>query len=441
VKPRRVVVVGGGLAGLAAAWDIGRAGAEAVVLERKSSPGGRAGSGIDQETGEPVDTGQHIFMGCYRSALGWFSALGTRPLVGFQTALEVPWLLEGGGTRSFRAVPLPAPFHLLGGLLAIEGLTFGDRLRLLRLARVLAPAAKLDGISVRTWEERLGVPRPVRDYALEPLALAALNETPSGASALPFVAVLRALALGGRKGSAIGFATVGLGETYTGTATAAIEKAGGRVRTGAWANGLLTGKDRITGVKLAGGEEIEADAVVLAVPPWDLVSLAAGIPELSTIAGEAGSFIPSPILTVHLWWDRAVFPGRFAGLAGSKYDWLFNRTAIVGQGKDRTEHLCLVKSAARDLVGRPPGELAEMAETEVRKYLPGTRGAMVTRSRIVWETRATVSLAPGTARLRPDAVTPVKGLFLAGDWTATGLPATIEGAVRSGFAASRRALA
>jgi len=436
-----VAVVGGGLAGLAAAWRITRAGAEAVVLERKSSPGGRAGSSVDGETGEPVDTGQHIFMGCYRSTLSWFAALGTRPLVRLSRALEVPWLLDGGGTASFRAVSLPAPFHLLGGLLAIGGLTFGDRLRLLRLAGIMVPGGRLDGMSVAAWEDKLGVPRAVRDLVLDPLALAALNETPAGASALPFVAVLRALALGGRRGSAIGFAAAGLGDTYVGAASAVIERGGGGVRGGAWANGLLVRGSRIAGVKLAGGEEIEADAVVLAVPPWDLSALAAGVPELSAIAVSARSLKPSPILTVHLWWNREVFPGLFAGLAGSRFDWLFNRTALVGPGKDRSEHLCVVKSAARGLLGMKPAELAGLAESELRSRLPGTNGAKAIRSRTVWETGATVSLAPGTDRLRPGAATPVKGLLLAGDWTATGLPATIEGAVRSGFTAARGALA
>jgi phytoene dehydrogenase-like protein len=297
-----------------------------------------------------------------------------------------------------------------------------------------------DAITVRAWEDSLGVPPLVREYAIEPLALAALNEDPNMAAARPFAAVLRALAMSGGRGSAIGFANTGLGDTYAGAAAGTIERAGGLVRTGEWVSGLLVREGRATGVELAGGEELEADAVVCAVPPWDLAPLAASVPALAAVAGAAGSFKASPILTVHLWWDRSIHPGRFAGLAASKFDWLFNRTAIVGSTAGKTEHLCLVKSAAGGMLGKKPEELAEMAEEETRRYVPASAGAKVVRARTVWETKATVSLIPGTGRLRPGTETPVKGLVLAGDWTDTGLPATIESAVKSGMTAARRVM-
>jgi squalene-associated FAD-dependent desaturase len=436
-----VAVVGGGLAGLAAAWDIARAGVEAVVLERKSSPGGRAGSAIDEETGEPVDTGQHIFMGCYRSTLDWFAALGTRPSIRFQSGLAVPFLQEGGTVVSLRAAPLPAPFHLLAGLLRLPGLTFREKIRVLRLGRVLVPGAADDGMSVSEWEDRLGVPSLVRAYALEPLALAALNENPCRVSARPFTTVLKTLALAGWRGSAIGFASTGLGDTYIGPAAAGIERAGGSLRSGAWASGLLVKRGRVAGVRLAGGEEMEADAVVLAVPPGDLAPLAAGVRELEGIVMAAGRLEPSPIATVHLWWDRPVFRELFAGFAGGTFDFVFNRTGIIGPNRENTQHLCVVRSAARDLLGLKPGEMAARAEECMRRFVPDSAGAKVVRHRTVWETRATVSLAPGTNQLRPGPGTALPGLVLAGDWTATGLPATIEGAVQSGMAAARMILA
>ncbi|MEK7767918.1 MAG: FAD-dependent oxidoreductase, partial [bacterium] len=338
---------------------------------------------------------------------------------------------------TFRAAPLPRPFHLLGGLATLPGLGWREKAGLWRLGGAFFGGESLDGLTVAAWLDRARAPRAARELVLEPLALAALNEAPEVASALPFAVTMRELLRAGNRGCAIGLATAGLGDAYAPAAGTFIELAGGKVLPGSWARELLVGgSPRARGVRLADGKELEGDAVVAAVPPWDLVPLIAGVPALARLASAAGSFSPSPIVTAHLWRDPATGPAPFTGLPGARFDWLFNRTAIVGKGKLAAEHLCLVKSGARALLGLKPDALVALAEETLERHLPEARGGQTIHSRVIWETKATVSLTPGTAALRPAAVTTVPGFVLAGDWVRTGLPATIESAVRGGFAAA-----
>lgn len=433
-------MIGAGLAGLRAAWGIARAGHEVIVLERKTAAGGRAGSAPDPRTGEPVDTGQHVFMGCYTATREWFRALGTESAIAFQPRLEVPYLRAGGVRIGFRAAGAPAPLHLLGGLARLPGLTWRDRIAPLPAAMLRRPVAGLDAITVREWCDRSRVSRAVRELVVEPLALAAINDDPAVASALPLAQVIRTLAWSGNRGSVLGFARSGLGDAYAPAAIAAIIAAGGSVRTGTWAARMIVEAGAVKGVTLQDGTELPADVVVSCVPPSDLQALIREQPELRDLAEDAGRWQYSPILTVHLWLDRPVLPDRFAGLLGGSFDWAFNRTAIVGGTGEGEQQLALVKSGARGFLGRSPDELEALAVTELRRFLPGAGIAHVVRSRPVWETKATVSLAPGTDALRPGPETAVRGFVLAGDWTRTGLPATIESAVVSGQAAARHVI-
>lgn len=435
---RRTIVIGGGLAGLSAATRLARSGREVIVLERKAAAGGRAGSAPEPVTGEPVDTGQHIFMGCYRHTLDWFAELGTRDTLWFQDRLEVPYRRRGGAQVVFRAAKLPPPLHLLGGLAALEGLTPFEKARLLGLAAAFGRLDRLDSMTASRWLDQIGVPKTARELVLEPLAIAALNELPDAVSALPLAITLRELASTGHRGLALGFAVTGLGDTYVKAATDRIVAAGGSVRGGTWATRLLVGEGgRVAGVKLASGDTLEAPEVISAIPPWDLESLIAEVAALKALAEAAGKFKPSPIVTVHLWLDRQIHAGRLTGLVNSKFHWLFDRTEIIGGGAAGEEHLCLVKSGARDMLGSKPDALTKLAEEELRAYLPEMAPAKVLRSRVVWDPNATVSLTPGTDAHRPGPNTAVPGFFVAGDWTRTGLPATIESAVKSGELAAR----
>jgi squalene-associated FAD-dependent desaturase len=435
---RRALVIGAGFAGLRAAEALASRGWRVIVLERKANPGGRAGSAPDPVTGEPVDTGQHVLLGCYRETLRWLRRLGTLDRLRFDGRLRLDYLVPGRASDRLEAARLPAPFHLVSPLLGRDGVGLRGLLRL--LAGLWLPFPRgADQITVAEWMDRMRLPRRIRERFVVPLAVAALNERPERASAAPFLAALRAIARSGARGGAVGLAAVGLADLYVPQARARIERAGGEVRTGAWAARVLARDGRAAGAVLADGSVVEADAVVAAVPPWDLARLIEHIHQLDGLRRRALAFEASPILTVHLWWDAAVLPGRFAGLTDGPFEWAFNRTAAVGGTPGGEEHLALVRSGARDLLGKKPEELEALAETTCRRHLPSTPTASVVRTRVVWEPKATVSLAPGTGALRPGPRTALRGFFVAGDWTATGLPATIESAVVSGLAAARAA--
>lgn len=440
-----VVVIGAGFAGLAAAVRLAGAGARVTVLERRGVLGGRAYSFVEPESGAVVDNGQHLFMRCYREALAFLGTLGTAGRIAFQRRLAVEFVGAGGRTARLDCPPLPAPFHLVVGLLRFEGLGVADRLRMLRVGAALAAAgrageaatARLETLTVDAWLASLGQSAASRRLFWDPLTLATLNDGPDVASARWLAAVLRRAFLDGARAGDLGFATVGLSELYTAQARAYVEARGGTVRTRAAVAALEVAGDRVVALRLApgageeagargGGARLPADAVVSAVPHHVLPGLLP--PALAARPPFAGlsALGASPIVSFHLWYDRPVTDRPFLGLLDSPLHWLFNRGS----------HVTAVTSGARRLVDLAPRELTALAAGELERLLPGARGARLLRAHVIKERYATPSLAPGAGALRPGVRTPLANLVLAGDWTATGLPGTIEGAVASGHAAA-----
>jgi len=430
--PAHVVVIGGGFAGLSCAVDLSAGGTRVTLLEARRSLGGRAGSFIDEESGDVVDNGQHLFMACYRETRRFLDRIGSAGLVRFQTDLVVDYIEPGLRTR-LRCPPLPAPWHLVTGALVLKGLTTADRLSMLRagpaLRRLGLPGAmeELESITVTDWLDRLGQTPGVRRRLWHPLAIATLNESPDAAPASLLARVLVEGFGTDRRSSGLGLATVGLSDLYTGASRRFIEERGGRVRAGETAAGLHRDGDRVVAVQVRDGDRIECDAVVAAVTPRALERLGVALPGLDR-------FDSSPILSINLWLDvspSSVADFDFAAMLGGQAQWLFNKERITG---GRARHLAVVISAARDLVGRSNDELAAVAFDEVRRCLPAARSTRLVRSMVVRERTATFAASVDTEPLRPGASTGCSNLFLAGDWTMRGLPATIEAAVRSGHA-------
>ncbi len=426
-----VVVVGGGFAGLAAAVRLAGAGARVVLLERRGVLGGRAYSFVDPESGAVVDNGQHLFMRCYTETLALLRTLGTADRIAFQPRLAVDFVGPGGWQGRLDCPRLPPPLGLLVGLGRLPGLSWSDRLRMLRVgaAAAAAPEAALEPLTVDAWLAGLGQPAAARRLFWEPLTLAALNDLPQVASARWLVAVLRRAFLGGRGASDLGFPTVGLSTLYTGQAQAYVEGRGGAVRTRAAAAALEVAGDRVVAVRVAGaggGERLLAGAVVCAVPHHALLPLLpqalAAAPPFAGLA-RLGT---SPIVSFHLWYDRPVTDRPFLGLLDSPLQWLFNRGS----------HITLVTSGARRLIDLGRAELTRLAAAELARLLPAASGARLVRAHVIKERYATPALPPGAGALRPGPRTPLANLVLAGDWTDTGLPGTIESAVASGHAAA-----
>ncbi len=432
---RRAVVVGAGFAGVSAAVELTKRGWSVALLEARRRPGGRASSFIDDASGETIDNGQHLLMGCYSATRSLLKTLGTERLVRFQKRLEITMLEEGGRAARLSCPPLPSPAHLLCGLLTFKGLTLADKLALLRAAPRLMRLPG-DGLTVEGWLDSLGQTENLRDRFWRPLAIAALNEDTKVAGAELLTAVM-ALAFGrGASASGLGFPLVGLGDLYAGPIAGWLSERGGELITGSPAASVDVMAGCVVAVRTKEGRELPCEATVLAVPHTAVADLlpaevTAITPGLKSV-GELGS---SAIVSVNVWLDRPVTRLDFFGLVGGTIQFVFNKSLSWDQERAKGSYLACVVSAASGMATRPNDAITQAAIEDLRRYLPEARGAKVTRSMVVREKQATFSGRPEALHLRPGPGTAIPNLTLAGDWTATGLPGTIEGAVRSGVAA------
>ncbi|HUF46991.1 MAG TPA: hydroxysqualene dehydroxylase HpnE [Vicinamibacterales bacterium] len=443
-----VVVIGAGLAGLSAAVRLASAGCTVVVCEEGPRLGGRASAFTDRESGERIDNGQHALFGCYRETYAFLRAIGTDHLAPLQSRLDVTMAAAGGRSGRLACPRWPPPWHLVGAVLRWPALPVRDRLGAVRLrgflsdvrrrgAEAAASAVPADQ-TVTDWLVRHGQSPALRAWLWNPLAIAALNQSPDTAAAAPFVRVLGELFGPRAEDSAIAVPTVPLDELYAEPARAFVEARGGRVLLKTPARVRVGAGGAIAGVA-AGGENIETRVVISSVPWHALGRIWDGEPPraMATILERAAATRSSPIVTVNLWSDGAGLGRPFVGLVGGPMHWVFDKRAVFGS---RARHLSIVASGAEDLVAIDNAAITALAARQIADTLPDLVPGRIDRSVVVREHRATFSLAPG-APPRPDPATPISGFWLAGDWTNTGLPGTIESAVVSGHRAADGALA
>jgi hydroxysqualene dehydroxylase len=444
-SPYDIVVIGAGFAGLSAAVRAARSGARVLVLEARSRLGGRATAFADRDTGALVDNGQHVLLGCYAETMAFLSDIGALGNVRIEPNLNVT-MIDRAGVKTRLACPaVPAPLHLLAGLFEWDALAWSDRLAALRMAgplrlarRELMPGAReiasSPGETVEAWLVRNGQTARIREMLWEPLALAALNQPADQAAAPVFARVLAEMFGSDPRLSAIVLPAKPLHLMYAEPAREFIERHGGSVRTGAAARLTTAATLEVE----ASGERWHPEAIIAAVPWFALRDLVGEAPAgLEALLHAAGRMTSSPIVTVNLWFDSPVLDEPFVGLPGRAMQWVFDKQAAFGGG---ASYLSMVSSGASPLVGLSNPELISTALQELVEALPAARDARLVRGTVVREPRATFSLAPGQP-VRPPVQTPVRGLYLAGDWIDTGLPATIESAVRSGHHAAERACA
>lgn len=442
----RVVVIGGGFAGLSAATALSERGVPVLVADARAQLGGRATAFLDRETGELVDNGQHVLFGCYRATFEFLRRIEALDRVRVQPSLSVPFI-DREGRRSVLSCPtLPSPLHLLAGVLEWDAMPWRDRLAVLKLAGPLRRARRellrTGSVSaeprgtVSEWLVVHGQTEKLRAWLWEPLAVAALNQSPDDAAAGPFVRVLAEMFGPDAGDSSLVLPTRPLHEMYAEPARRYIEARGGEVRVNALARIVVEG-DRVSGVEIR-GERVGARRVVAAVPWFDVGRLfLPGAPaQLAALLESAASMASMPIVTVNLWYDRRIMDETFVGLPGREMHWVFDKRLAFGRD---ASHLSLVSSGATRLTAMDRDELTALAAAEVQEALPAARDATLLRATVVREKRATFSLAPGQPG-RPGTTTPIEGLYLAGDWIDTGLPGTIESAVVSGHRAARELL-
>jgi squalene-associated FAD-dependent desaturase len=414
-------IVGAGLAGLAAGVELAGDGCRVTLLERGRLLGGKATS---FRVGElEVDNGQHVVLGCCESFLDFAAALGMGAEIRLQRRFEVVMLSERGPAR-LRALDLPAPLHLALPFLGFRALSFADRLRVSRalLAAHRRRPRREEAESFAAWLDRRGQGPTTRRAFWEPFVVPALNAPLEEVSAAAALFVVRTAFLGDRGAARIGWSTVPLARF----AERAAQRLG-EVRTRTPVTALRASGSSLLSLATADGE-VAVDGAVLAIPPERLRRLG-GVERLGLEGLDL--FRTQPIVDVHLFYAGCPDPGfAFAALLGSPVQWVFAK----GPG-----YLCCSLSSAARWVSEPEERLVAMADRELRARLPVLAGATLREGAATRDPEATFVPAPGLRR--PGARTRLANVALAGAWTETGWPATMEGAVRSGRAAARTLLA
>jgi squalene-associated FAD-dependent desaturase len=443
----RVAVLGGGFAGVAAAIALQERRHEVRLLERRGVLGGRATSYRDAVSGEDVDNGTHLMIGAYHATLDLVRRAGADDLLLAQDDLRLDYVDEKGPS-ALDCPPLPAPLHLLAGILSLR-VPWRVRAQAMRFGFAARFGPPPTGLTLAEWFRRTGQGPQARALLWDPMATAILNETPEKAAAVLFHRVFREAFLRHHRDSRLVFLRRGYGELHERLARYFVGR-GGIVCRRALAEAVEVEEGRAVAVRygqrplsktdIRAGEQgvasrVEADAVVSAVP-WHAV--AALLPEewrtRPPFAGLAG-LRGSPIVSVEMWLDRVVVDRLMVGLRDSEVEWVFDKGRLFGR-PGAPQHLAFIISAAVRSAPRPNAELTAAAEAALRRYFPAMAGAVVTRALVIREPDATFASDPQAEALRPGVRTPIAGLYLAGDWTDTGLPATIEGAVRSGLRAA-----
>ncbi|MFD7276853.1 hydroxysqualene dehydroxylase HpnE [Streptomyces sp. NPDC059862] len=441
---RDAVVVGGGLAGITAALALADAGVRVTLLEGRPRLGGLA---FSFQRGElTVDNGQHVYLRCC-TAYRWFlDRIDGAALAPLQDRLDVPVLdvtkPEGRRLGRLRRDALPVPLHLGRSLATYPHLSLAERAKVGRAALALKGLdladPTLDVQDFGSWLTAHGQSARAVEALWDLVGVATLNAV-AGDASLGLAAMVFKTGLLSDPGAAdIGWARVPLGELHDRLARKALDSAGVRTELRSRVTSISRNSQYENGrwIVQVPGETIETDAVVLAVPQRETYDLlpdgALDAPDQLLQIGTA------PILNVHVVYDRKVLARPFLTALGTPVQWVFDRTEA--SGLEEGQYLALSQSAAQDEIDAPVAELRERYLPELERLLPRTRGAEVRDFFVTRERTATFAPAPGVGRLRPGARTKAPGLYLAGAWTATGWPATMESAVRSGIGAADAAL-
>jgi squalene-associated FAD-dependent desaturase len=416
-----VIIVGGGLAGLAAAAALGEAGFEVELHEARGFLGGRATSfpvSPSDENSDVIDNCQHVLLRCCVNLLDFYRRLGVLDRVRFY---EEFYFIEPGGLLSrLRRGALPAPLHLAGSFVGLKFLTLNDKFAIARGLFALRSEHRtrkdLDRISMLDWLREKRQTQTAIDRFWRQVLVSAVNEELDYMAAAHGFQVFWLGFLGRADSYEMGIPAVPLADLYGGDAWRRFEKVSIHLRS------PVETVDLSGVVTMADGAIRKADFVVICLPPERAAAVA---PDLKL---DTGWVEYSPITGIHLWFDRPITSLPHATLLDRTIQWMFN--------KSEGRYVQVVVSASRELSALPKGEVIDMALRELPEFFPAAATAKLERSHVIKELRATFSARPGLEGFRPAALTSAPNLFLAGDWTRSGWPATMEGAVRSGYLAA-----
>jgi squalene-associated FAD-dependent desaturase len=456
---KNVIVIGGGLAGLAAGVALAEAGWQVRLFEQRPFLGGRATSYV-LPGGEHVDNCQHVTLGCCTNLEDFYRRVGSSNKIKYFDRLV---FVDPQGRRGeMQAGVLPAPFHMTGSFFRFAPLTLADKFS---IARAMLDILKAKGhtkdldevpaISMQTWLERRRQTKGAIDRFWRVVLVSALDEELDRTDARFGVDVFWKAFLCNRAGYRMGVPTVPLADLYDGCKSA-IERKGGHVTLRAPVRAINITQGVLTGITFDNAKTESADAYVFALPHATLsellpAAIRAGDPAFANIT----RIKDAPITGVHFWFDRQVMDEPFVTLLDTHTQWIFNKTMLYGHATSApapvngvandgspvaAQYLQMVISASYALIPKSRQEIIDLVLAEVRQALPKAREAQLVKATVIKETSATFSPEPGVDQWRPPQKIGIAGMFLAGDWTATGWPATMEGAVRSGYLAAEAVL-
>lgn len=436
----RVAVVGGGLAGLAAGCALSNSGHSVKLFERRPYVGGRASSYEHPGTDEVIDNCQHVLLGCCTNLIDLYRRSGVAGQIKWYDRIQ---FLEPGGRKSVLSPsPLPAPLHTSLAFLHFQALSFREKAAISRALMVFVrgiPAE--DSESFADWLLRHGQPQRAIDRFWRPVLVSALNEEMDKISVKYAGQVFHDSFLASAEAGRMGIPAIPLSDLY-GKCADYIRARGGEVLLRTTVEGIAAGNG--SDWEISSGDNVVhgVDAVVLALSFGGMQRLLLNLPAddvRAELEARLGHFESSPITGIHLWFDREVTSLDHAVLLDSTIQWMFQKSRIQPQRHGGGSYLELVVSASRSLVNMQRQEIIDLAMSELATFFPRVRDAKLEKAAVVKEVHATFSCTPGLDAFRPNAKTGWPGIFLAGDWTATGWPATMEGAVRSGYLAAEAA--
>ena len=430
-----VAIAGAGLAGLAAGCALSDAGYQVTIFEKRPYVGGRASSYEHPGTGEVVDNCQHVLLGCCTNLLDLYRRVGVEHKIRWYDRLT---FLEPDGRRSdIEPSFLPAPFHNTMSFLAAHSLALEDKLAIGRalMSIMRRLPAETDG-SFLDWLKARGQTQRAIDRFWKVVLVSALNEDLDRMSVHYAAQVFRESFLKSPQGGRMGVPNAPLTELY-GAAGEYIRARGGEVRLRASVEAF---RPQVDGVRLSvNGEEMRVDSLISALPFQVLDKALPDDAAAESLRTRLRRFETSPITGIHFWFDRQITDLDHAVLLDRTIQWMFHKSRLHAQGSDDAQggsYVELVVSSSKSLVEKSRNEILDIALHELAEFFPLVREAKVLKSTVIKEVHATYSALPRSDEYRPGHATAWPRFFLAGDWTATGWPATMEGAVRSGYLAA-----
>ena len=430
-----IINLGGGLAGLAAAVELIDHGYDVTLIERRPYLGGRASSFFHKRVGEEVDIGQHVFMRCCSAYIDFLKKIGAWDMIKIQPRLSVEVRSREGKVGSIEGSALPGPLYLLPSFLRYPFLGRGEKLGALRtLAAALVTDRNRTDKSFCDWliEHHQSERMIARFWDF--LVLPTLNDHAGNASTKMGLMVLQEAFLK-EHGADIGYARVGLSELAA-KAADYLRRRGGAMLLGKGAESLLIEGDRVRGVGLSDGQILEGELFISALPPDAMLRVLPERWRSDPFFARGGKLGWNPIVNLYLWFDRPVLEEEFVAFLDSPIQWVFNRSKILGR-PGPGQQLCLSQSGAWELIDLPPERVLQRLLRELEQLFPYVRKAKLEKYLVTKQRRATVFVSPEIEEHRLPHRTPIENLFLAGDWTDTGWPSTMEGAVRSGIECAR----